>query len=157
MYGTKCNERHVSAYIGKNGNIIPDQIIPAGYSGLIYGCIYRKSDGMEMSEEDFWTQPPDAYARFVYPLEVDMDMGEYLYLLVCQHIHNHIGYGYHPHYNCQVESNVGSGFLIDFFQPEKVRRIPNIEFSHYSEEFYIEFSGDGSETGTQEDDENDEY
>jgi hypothetical protein len=151
MYGSSVPERITSGYNSIAGKFVPDMVIPAGYSGLICGSIIRKFDGMEMDNDDFWNDTLDANAKFVHPLEAGMDLGDLIYMLVNHHFSQHIGGKPNRPFGWQIDSNPSEGFVIDFFLPEKVHSVPNLEFIHRDEEFYIEFMGDESESCPEED------
>ena len=155
MYGKFVAERITPSYNSATGKFVPEMVIPAGYSGLIQGLTIRKCDGMEMTENyDFWEGGLDFKQRGMYE---DMDdLGDLVYMLVDNHITQQLGTkAANRPYGWQLESNPSEGFVVDFFMPEKVRPIPNLEFTYCDIDFCITFSGNPSETSTQEDDEND--
>lgn len=159
MYGTKTKEEITQAYTSAHsGEYYPSKIIPAGYSGLIRGSIYRDIDGMEIVDDTFLEQPIDELIQSLSPMEKDVTLGMYLFYTISRHFACQLNYNYRisDSYNWDVNVSSDHGICISFFLPEKVGYIPIMKFQHESEDYYIEFSGD-SEPSSQENDEDYDY
>jgi hypothetical protein len=153
MYGTRTKEEHVPAYTSVySGEYHPSKVIPAGYSGVIRGSIYREIDGMEMMDDEFLEQPADDLINF---MEDDLTIGMYLFYKVSKHFSSHLTNDYTESATYEWDVNVSAkhGINISFFLPEKVRWLPNIKFQHNAVDYYIEYS----ESCSQEDDEDYDY
>ena len=155
MYGTRTKEEHVAGYTSAyTGQYYPPRIVPAGYTGLIQGSIYREDDGMEITDEQFLEQPADYYGKLVLHLD-DQTLGKLLHCLITRHFDIHVGQ-HLDIYNWTADVSTMHGICIDFFLPEKVPMLPLLMFQHESINYYIEFSGN-SGPGSEEYDEDYDY
>lgn len=144
MYGDLIAERVTSGYNTSTGKFVSEMVIPGGYGGLIYGYTIRKCDGMEMTNNyDFWRGGLDESQQAMYEDNTMDDLGDLIFILVDNHITQHLGarHANHP-YGWQLESNPCEGFVVDFFMPEPVRPVPDLEFTYKDVEFCINFTGD---------------
>lgn len=155
MYGTRAKEEHIVGYTSAyTGQYYPPKVVPAGYTGLIQGSIYREDDGMEITDEYFLEQPADYYAKMLLPPD-NQTVGALLHILVSRLLESHIG-RHAEVYHWWVEVSTLHGICIDFFLPEKVPMLPLLKFQHDSIDYYIEFSGN-SGPSSQEYDEDYDY
>ena len=155
MYGTRTKEEHIVGYTSAyTGQYYPPKVVPAGYTGLIQGSIYREDDGIEITDEYFLEQPADYYAKMLLPPD-NQTVGALLHLLVSRLLESHIG-RHAEVYHWWVEVSTLHGICIDFFLPEKVPMLPLLKFQHDSIDYYIEFSGN-SGPSSQEYDEDYDY
>jgi hypothetical protein len=155
MYGTRLEENHIIGYWSAyTGEYHQPKLIPAGYTGLIQGSIYREDNGLEITDEQFLEQPADYFGKLVLHSE-DQTLGQLLHFLVTRHFATHVG-THDESYNWSVDVSNMHGICIDFFLPEKVPMVPLLMFQHEGVDYYIEFSG-SSEPGSQENDEDYDY
>jgi len=155
MYGTRTKEQHIVGYTSAyTGQYYPPKVIPAGYTGLIQGSIYREDDGMEVTDEYFLEQPADYHAKMFLPPD-NQTVGALLHNLVSRLLESHIGI-HAEVYNWSVEVSTLHGICINFFLPEKVPILPLLKFQHDRIDYYIEFT-DVSGPSSQEYDEDYDY